>query len=159
MAAESPQAPRAGITSTLVQPVDERSSTVVTLQCQAALLPRLAQALSNLGEAGSARVLQQASGALLSPYHGKQCQSLLDCYVLPVACTAGSCFLTSCLVKVLECLPCDQLLQHWQACSNCSQLLHRMKCDPACGCWPAWSGAWFCSLLWLGSAAVHWLWV
>ena len=63
--AESPQAHRTGITSTVVQPVDERGSAVVTLHCHASLLPQLAQALSILGEAGSARVLQQASGALL----------------------------------------------------------------------------------------------
>ena len=66
MEADSPQVHRAGITSTLVQPMDERGSAIVTLQCQASLLPRLAQALSSLGEAGSAGVLQQASGALLN---------------------------------------------------------------------------------------------
>ena len=65
MDTENLPANTAGITSTLVQSVDERGSAVVTLRCQASLLPRLAQALSHLGEAGSAQVLQQASGVLL----------------------------------------------------------------------------------------------
>ena len=85
--------------------MDNCGSAVVTLQCQASLLPRLAQALSALGEAGSARVLQQASGALLNWYLGKHCQTVLDRYVLLTPC-AGSRFPPCCLAKVLKCFPC-----------------------------------------------------